>query len=104
MHHDDGPRILGPQLLEAVLVQALPLVLNALVAHAYAGQILGIEELGLAACADRTVRIRLDGNAQPLLERSVDHRDGQSHVAEARAVHSHAGGEGDSTQEGARSR
>lgn len=86
MHHDDGPRILGPQLVEAVRVQTLPLVFDALVGHAYAGKILGIEKLGPDCRAGRTVRVRFDGNVQALIEGLMDHRDGQRHIAEARAV------------------
>jgi hypothetical protein len=81
-----APRILGPQFVEAALVQALALVLDTLVGHADAGQILRIEELGPDGRAGCTIRVRLDGYVQPLLERSADHRDGQRHIAEAGAV------------------
>ena len=59
--HDDGGRIPGAQVLEARLVQALPLVLDALVSHSDARQILGREELGSDARAGRPIWVRLDG-------------------------------------------
>src|SRR5262245_32557877 len=86
MRHDDRSRILLPQFLEAILVQAFSLIFDAPIGHAHSGKIFRIEELGAEGRAGSAIWVSFNRNLQTFFQGLLDHRDSQWHVAKACAV------------------
>src|SRR5262249_53753453 len=72
--------------LEAALVQARSLVLDAPLGDTCAKQILRREKFSADRRTGRLVWVRFDRDLEPLVESSMDHQDRQRHVMEAGAV------------------